>query len=337
MSLLTADELSALRIERVVLHQVGPRDSDFKIFDGEVDPGDLETFFIERLLVANKGSRYEFEGTSEVLSALRAVEVDGTALIERGAMLATHFNEQHRGNTNSGTFAIFVLACEMRRLYAVIKFDHRPTVDVDDSAARAQLRLLKKTIVESPDAMQKSAIIGLTAAGGELAVRDRRGPGSIPAYFLRFLGVKRRFTESELTKKLAAVVKNVAAENEENLSPAFLVNLPTRIYHTVQNLETFDSASDDVVTAVFGAQVPDSPIRAAFAAQLREAGIEDEHFELDKAAIPRPTRDRLVTVEGIEINYGETMRDRVSEIPLGNGEIEIRIRTAGVSKREQLP
>ena len=229
------------------------------------------------------------------------------------------------------------MAAEKRKFFAVVKFDHRPSIDIDDTAARAQLRLLTKTIVESPDAMQKSAIILLSDGGGELAVRDRKGPGSIPAYFLRFLGVRRRFTEAELTMKLASVVKEVAAENEATLAPAFLVNLPTKIYHTVQNLDRFDGTNPELVTAFFGQEPAHSQIRASFATKLREAGLEDEEFAIDKAALALPTRERLVTVEVIEINYGEALRGRVTEVHLPGGEIQIQITTAGISKRVQLP
>ncbi len=336
MALLTPAEIAALRIERIVLHEVGPGPNDFKLFDGDPDFGELVTFFVERLIVANKGSAYEFEVGSDVLAALRVVDADATSLEAHGRALATRFNEQHRGNTNAGTFVVFVLAAEARRFYAVVKFDHRPSIDIDDTMDRAQLRLLTKTIVESPDAMQKSAIILLTEGGGDLAVRDRKGPGSIPAYFLRFLGVKRRFSETELTTKLADVIKEVAAENEATLPAAFLYNLPTRIFQTVQNLERFDAASQDIVTAFFGQEPAESPVRTSFAAKLREAGLEDEEFAIDRAAVPRPTRERLVTNEGIEVNYSEAVRARITEIPLPGGEVQIQITTSGILRRVQL-
>jgi hypothetical protein len=337
LALLPENELRALRIVHMVLHEVGPKDEDFKLFEGEVEAGDLTGFFIDRLVEANKGSAYEFEAESKVLAALRAVDSRPEDIVEQGRAVATLFNNEHSGHVLAGSFAIFALAGGAAKYYALVKFDHRPVAVLDDTTTRARLELVRKTIVESPEAMQKSALVQLGDDGGALAVRDRRGSRKIPEYFVRFLQVRRRFSESELTKKLSEVIKEVAEKNEQILGARFLDTLPTKIYNAVHGAETFDAAREDIMVSVFGPQPEDSPIRSSFTEHLVESGLEHEQFDIDKTVVSQPTRRRILTVEGIEIRYAAALQDRVEEVQMADGTTQIRINTARVEKHEQLP
>jgi hypothetical protein len=66
---------------------------------------------------------------------------------------------------------------------------------------------------------------------------------------------------------------------------------------------------------------------------MAQAGIATEQFALDKTVLPRPTRTKIVTTEGIEIVLPNDMRDRIDESRLEQDGILI-IRTDGIRSYE---
>jgi hypothetical protein len=330
-------EMRDARISRMVLHEIGPNEADFKLLNGTVDPGELQEFFLERLSDANKGSSYTFKADSTLLPLLREVAAHPADLEDVGKRIATSFNERHLGNVKAGTLAIFELSSPTRSQYAIVKFDSQRVVSLDETAdAHARLRLFRKTIVESKEAMQKSALIRFTDTGGELAVRDRRTSTRIPAYFVDFLGVERVLSEKDLTKRLAEALRATAAEHRELLGNRAVVEFPTRMYEAVQNSEVFDSENDAMLTAVLGALSEDSPVRETFARKLAEKDMAHEQFTLVKEAVPQPTKRRLTTVEGIQLTYGAIYEDNVRSVEdRVTGITTITITTRGIEKNEQ--
>jgi hypothetical protein len=340
LALFNVEEMSSTRITRIVLHEIGPSSTDFRLLNGTLPPGELEGFFLDRLKTANNGSSYAFKADSGLRSQLLEVQNDPGILEDVGKRIATSFNQRHQGNVNAGMLAIFELESAARALYAIVKFDSQRVVAIAEEADdHARLELLRKTIVESKDAMQKSAIIRLTDDGGALAVRDRRTNIRIPAYFVDFLGAERILSEKDLTKRLSDAIKETAEEQREILGDRLVREMPTRIYQAVQNLDDFDPESDTMFVAVFGAVPEDSPVRVAFASKLEEKKLEHEQFTLAKGAIQRPTRLRITTAEDVQIVYGLQYEGNAVRVHTDeNTEITtITVTTQGKPRREQLP
>jgi hypothetical protein len=187
-------EMRASRVSRMVLHEVGPNDRDFKLFNGTLEPGEMQDFFLDRLVTANKGSAYVFGPDSALLASLRGIKADTAALEDVGKRIATSFNELHRGNVNAGTLAIFELRSETRSVFAVLKFDSQSVVSVDEGAdAHARLRLLRKTIVESKsDAAAKVQKLSLLPPPTASPVRSGDIPRQAWCFWSGFAPIVRR-------------------------------------------------------------------------------------------------------------------------------------------------
>lgn len=336
MALLSADEITNLAIGRMVLHEVGPKPEHLRLFNGVIDPGDHREFFRARIADANKGSAHRFLAAGSALrDQLRRVRDEPDALEDVGKSLAREFDRLHRGNARAGAFALFELA-EDRSLYGIIKFDNIRGIEISaDAETHARLQQLRTTIMESRDALQKAAIIRLTLDGDSLVVRDRLRRAA--AYFPEFLGSERTYTETELTRQLSDALYVTAEEVREDIGPRAFSEIRDRIYRAIQDATVYDPEQETVLTAVFGAVPDNSPIRTTFVEQLQQHGLEDEQFTLVKDAVPRPTRGRIRTLEGITLEYGLQLEGtNIEVLEDGRGGGVITIRTARI-EREQLP
>ena len=175
----------------------------------------------------------------------------------------------------------------------------------------------------------------LTENGGELCVKDRIAPKEITHYFRGFLGAQRRHTSATLTEKLAEITQRVAKEHSSELSDDARKNLRQRLYETVQTQDGFDPENRDAfLTAVFGPLSEESKIRQAFDRKLRSASLEGEAFEFDRVALPRPSKRRIVTTEGIQVIWDREYEENVRLQALAGGRTQITITTGGVREND---
>lgn len=329
-----SDQLADATIERMIFHVVGPENHHLVLLE-EIDPGDHASFFLDRVRSAANGVMFDFLAASPVLAALQRIEIDPNRFVRETKDLAALFNGMHSGAASVGVFLVFVLRVGGERLYAIIKYDHEEvlsyTIEVEADIRRALIAALQSTFVRSPEALQKAAIIRLTAAGGELAVRDRVSPSKITRYFQGFLGAHRRFDPGMLTTALSNIAKKAARKHADVLGPVVMGQLNRRVYEAVQAQPGFDPANrEPFLAAVFGPLEADSPVRATFERELRNARIENEVFDFDRGAVPRPRRKHMVTDEGIEVIYDRQYEDRVAREPRPGGGERIIIETGGV-------
>ena len=332
--MLDNDHLDNITIERMIFHVVGPEDSNLVLLE-EIEPGDHAEFFIDRVRTAANGIMFDFVAASPVLAALRRIEEDHTCFASETKDLATLFNGMHTGSASVGVFLTFVLNIAGERLYAIIKYDHEEvlsyTIEEEEDVRRALIAALTSTFVRSPDALQKAAIIRLTDTGGELSVRDRVSPSKITRYFQGFLGARRRFEPNQLTKTLSDITKKTARKHADALGPAVMGQLNRRVYDVMQTQPGFDPGNrEPFFAAVFGPIAQDSPVRATFERELRNSRIENEVFEFDRQAVPRPRRKHMVTDEGIEVIYDRQYQDRVVREQRPGGGERILIETGGI-------
>lgn len=332
--MIDADHLDNINIERMIFHVVGPDDANLVLLE-EIEPGEHSDFFTDRVRAAANGVMFDFVAASPVLAALRRIEEDRSRFVPETKDLATLFNGMHSGSASVGVFLVFVLNIANERLYAIIKYDHEEvlsyTIEEEDDVRRALIAALTSTFVRSPDALQKAAIIRLTGAGGELSVRDRVSPSKITRYFQGFLGARRRFQADQLTQTLSDVTKKTARKHAGVLGPAVMSQLNRRVYDAIQAQPGFDPGNrEPFLAAVFGPLAGDSPVRATFERELRNSRIENEVFDFDRGAVPRPRRKHMVTDEGIEVIYDRQYEDRVTRERRPGGGERIVIETGGI-------
>lgn len=328
------DHLNSIAIERMIFHVVGPDDGNLVLLE-EIDAGDHADFFVDRIRTASNGVMFDFVAASPVLASLTRIEEDASRFVSETKDLATLFNTMHSAAASVGVFLMFVLNVAGERLYAIIKYDHEEvlsyTIEEEEDVRRALIAALTSTFVRSPDALQKAAIIRLTGAGGELSVRDRVAPSKITRYFAGFLGVRRRFQPDQLTMTLSEITKKTARKHAGTLGPAVMSQLNRRVYDAVQAQPGFDPGNrEPFLAAVFGPLPEDSPVRSTFDKELRNSRIENEVFDFDREAVPRPRRKHMVTDEGIEVIYDRQFEDRVRREALAGGGERIVIETGGI-------
>lgn len=345
MAFLSDEQLSALTIDELIFHVVGPdKENDLVLLD-VVDSGSPEgeaanrAFFAERIKSANKGNMFQFENLSVVKTALTDIEANPTAFVERSKDLATSFHGGHKKSASKGVFMLLKLSSGTARFYALLKYDHETVISYvkTNAAGRvgANLSALTDTFVQSPQAVQKSAIISL--ATGEICVRDRTDLEDISDYFRVFLGAKRVNTPERLTKQLVGALKDALTKNADELGPVVTKNYNQRVFAAVQALANWDPEQpEQLLTAVFGPLSAGSKVRTDFNRSLEHRRIQSERFPFHKASVPRPRRRQLVTIEGIEVRYTEQDSGRIDTTE-ADGETIITIRTAGIQIDDDLP
>jgi len=336
MPFLTAAELESLAIERMIFHVVGTGAAHPTLLD-EVVPGAFAEFFVERLRSTANGMAYDFLQASGVLASLRRTVAAPASFIAESKSLAETFHEAHLKSSIPGAFVVFALTTSTGPLHAFVKFDHEEVLSYEiksfKGVNKVNMTKLMDTFVKSPEALQKSALIRLNAGGGELTVKDRSGKRNASKYFETFLGAKRRHDATDLTKQLFEIAKTVVRENRDEFPEEFRRTAVSRIYDAIQNMDGYDPVTHDFLNAVFGpvAAADDSKVRRDFQRLMKSARIEDEPFDFDRAAIQRPSRRRLTTVEGIVVTYDDVAAQYVRQEHAG-GRTQIIIDTGGVTE-----
>ena len=334
MAFLTDDQLSGLQIERMIFHVIGPDEAKFILLE-EIEPGPHTDFFLDRVRSTHTGILFNFIPASALLNSLQAVQADLNAFAEQSKNLARLFQIGHDKSTSPGVFMLFVLRLGEERLFALLKYDHETvlsyTIESTEQGQKASIAAMQDTFVKAPEALQKSAIVRLTAAGGELCVRDRSAPSKVTQYFQQFLGATRRFEAPQLTAKLVVIAKKVAKQNEAILSPDVLKNLNQRIYEAIQSSEGYGPDSHDIFMAsVYGALSEDSKVRTDFDRELKRERIDGESFEFDKASVSRPSKKQIVTQEGIQIIWDREYDANIQREQIAGGRTRITIESGGV-------
>lgn len=341
VSLIAADRLDEIRIERMIFHVVGPGEGDLVLLE-EIEPGDHADFFLDRIRSASGGIMFDFLPASPVLASIRRIEEDSTCFVSQTKDLAALFKGMHSGAASMGVFLVFILTAGAERYYAIVKYDHEEVlsyiIEEEEDIRRALIAALQSTFVRSPDALQKAAICRLTPLGGELSIRDRVSPSKISKYFQGFLGAKRRFMPSQLTSSLSDLTKRTAKKHAAELGTTVMGQINRRVYDAVQTQPGFDPNNrEPYLTAVFGPLPGDSAVRRTFLRELRNLRMENEIFDFDRTAVMRPRRKRLVTDEGIEIIYDRQYDDRIRREPSDSGGERIVIETGGVRDQDDYP
>ena len=338
MSFFSPEQLDGLTIVRMIFHVVGP-DANKMVLLEETDPSPFADFFLARLKSTNDGLMFNFVEGSPLEASLRRVHLDRDLFETETKSLATQFQNQHSGATSEGAFMIFVLESLGQTYFALVKYDHESvlTYAIQQTATgnRAAIAESRETFVKSADALQKSVLIKLDDLGGELCVRDRAAPAKVSKYFQGFLGANRRYQPEMLTTTLCKIAKDIAKKHSELLGPSVMSDLSKRVYEYVQNTVGFDPANKEpFLAAVYGALPAESPVRESFDRELKNQRIESEVFEFHKASVPRPSKRKLITTEGIEVIWDRNYENNVHRTRTEDGRFRITIAAGGIKSED---
>jgi hypothetical protein len=329
MAFLNDEELASLRIEHSVFHIVGPGEEHFQLL-AAFDPGSHEEFFLGRIRSVNGGNRYEFLEDAPVRAQLARIDADSNAFQEESEKLATAFNNAHGGSTAVGAFLIVVLTCSTGRVFALLKFEDEKVLSYDFVRARSgkpkpTFGEIQRTFVQNRNALQKAALVRISRKGGTLCVVDRQNPQRPAAYFEQFLLARRQRTETELTKAIVELTRNVAQKHRTSLPEGTVRNLAQRIYDATLSGGAVDGEDSRAwLQSILGPLPDDSPVVKDFNAVLKKEGMLGESFALQKDAIAPPKNRRVETASGVKLIFPVSLKQSVVSINRRKGEIVIR-------------
>jgi len=329
ISFFSDEDLDSLAIQRSVFHIVGPRREHFQLLE-EFDAAPHASFFLGRIGSINNGNRYSFLSDAAVRTQLARIDDDLAAFQEESEKLADAFDQGHRGGSAIGAFMLLALGCRTGRAFALLKFEDEKVLSYAFRAGssgrpKPTLGEIKQTFVQNRNALQKAALIRLRPGADEISVIDRQNPQRPAAYFEQFLGARRQRSETELTKKLIDVTKQIVLQHKDDLPPDTVRTLSKRLFDASQLGASVDGEhTDDWFRSIVGPLPEDSPALKAFRSRLKREGMAGESFVLEKSAVSAPRNRRVETASGVRIVFPIGLQDSVVSVDRVKGEITIK-------------
>ncbi len=323
MPFLDDEDLAALTIERMVFHLVGPKPEHFVRLEA-VAPGGHAAFFLDRIRSVMSGAQYAFTDVSPTRERLSRIAEDPDVFQAESERLAEDFQKGHVGTAARGAVLLFALRARASQIFAILKYDDElvlsyDVTEVGGGRKRVTLTELERTFVQNREALQKSAIIELTDAGGRLVVLDRRTPQKVARYFENFLHAVRVHQDGELTERLVRATRETIRANRDLVPDQVFSEVTKRTYEAARAGGAIDvDGHRKFLEAVMGQPLPDDhPILPKFEGALRRARLDGTPMTLDAASIEPPRTKRYVTRNGIQVRVPLDMLTAVEETPDG--------------------
>ncbi len=314
-------EEGGLRVVQMVFHLVGPKPDEHFVRLEALHPGPFEAFFLDRIRSVLQGAPYIFSDASATRERLNRIAQDPDCFQAESEKLAEDFQNKHGGSAARGALIIFVVKTDSAQYFALLKYDDEAvlsyaTEDAGEGRQRVTLEALERTFVQNREALQKSAIIRLTPAGGDLRVVDRRNPQKVARYFEAFLDATRVHQDASLTQKLVGAVRTLVRENRELVEPELLSQIAKRTYEAAHagGAIGLDDHKGFLETCLGKKLNDDHPLAIRFARILKKERLDGVPFNLDGAAVRPPTIQRLVTAQNIQVVIPDAVRDLVEEV-----------------------
>ncbi|NKJ08763.1 nucleoid-associated protein [Rhizobium sp. SG741] len=313
MAFFDDSELNELKIERMIFHLVGPKNGLVKL--EEVNPGEFESFFVDRIRSVNGGLPYAFSDASSTRDRLGRIASNGGLFQEESEKLAEDFQSHHGGTAAEGAILLFVLKAKATRSFALLKYDDETVVayDLKDGSGgrkTVSLEAIQRTFVQNKAALQKAALIKLTDKGGELTVLDRRNQQKVAQYFEAFLGARQTLSDAELTKKLVDVTRKVIGDNPELVDGEVVKELTKRTYDAASGGGRIDSEDQRsfLETVVGHKLADDNALLGKFNRALSVERISGVPMKLVPDQVKGPKTLYYKTANGIEIRVPNEFR-----------------------------
>ncbi|MBY5891714.1 nucleoid-associated protein [Rhizobium leguminosarum] len=327
MPSLTKEEIEKLEITNFIFHVVHHGAAE-PILLKQVPIGEFERFFLDRISDTLAGNRYVFLPDSVTRANLAAVAGPPDQFVDVSQLLAKRLHSED-DRIKRGVFIMIALRTGNRQLYSLIKYDHEKVVAFDLGDAVATLRDVVNSFTESPKALQKSALIELTKDGGELAIIDRNSRVGISDFFEKFLGVKRRHTETEITSEILDSTLKTVQQHQLELPPEITSRVKPRLLEIAEKRGSFEA--EEFLSDFFGAH-GSVEVKATFYKELERREIAGEAFNYDLDALPAGGPRKYVTNEGIRLVIPQSALSTFSQTSK-DGWTTIIIRTRRVTEQ----
>jgi len=309
-------DFSAARITHFIFHVVH-QGADEPVLLEETPLGRHEEFFLDRVRETVEGNRFVFNESSLVESELRDVHAEPSLFVDKTKSLARHFQSFKNENIKPGVVIFMTIDVRGQKVYSVIKYDHEEVLsyEINEGNRRAVLSEVRNSFTKSEKALHKSALIALTEPRSEVVVIDRKVRDDISKFFKGFLNVHRKYTEVELTQRIAEVTVETVKKHRSELPQEITGRIWDIIQSQVANQDRFEQVA--YFDMVFGPHGTDD-IRKSFGHLLDKNDLSGELFRFDVQNLSRPKKRKIRTREGIQISYDESASDTISFEEDGN-------------------
>lgn len=321
---LSNEQLAALRITRFIFHVVHHGEPE-PIFLDEIETGEFETFFLERVKSILKGTDYEFNPQAGVCTLLETVCNDSSQFVELSRQLAVDFHAHGLDDKRikKGVMIFMKLSTLEKELFAIIKYEHDEVLRYSNNGSKVMLESVTDTFTRSPDAMQKAALVDMSEENPVVMVLDRNVRAGISGFFQGFLNVRRRKSGKEMTETIWDVVKATSNKHVDELPREFTKEVQQRADEFIKSKDCFDGEA--FYDQVFGPYANDS-IRNTYKSCLQKEDLDNEQFYLDKeAAVSTPKKRKIKTAEGVTIYFDSSAASTVQLSYGQNGEKDVII------------
>lgn len=343
MSFLSDEEKEELKLERMILHVVDKAQE----FEPQLEIAVQQPeFFKTRIIDQAASALHSFAEDSDVRPLLLEMAQGTRTFEEGGQILASKFRRVHVRQSTSGAFFVIELSngIDGEKLYALIKYDYRPVVELTHDNGQAVLREIIQAFVKEKNAIQKFCLVRYR--GGQIetlvSASDRMGDKpDLTDYFESFLGVARTRSIDELSGRLNEAVRSSLQDLRDHLPDR---NVSAAVAKAKAALRGRDIVSnDDVVDSVLhAADRPEAEdIRALFEkvtrSKLRHGKLTDVEFRPNPSVLNVQPRRRVRTVEDVRIEFPFEEVNR-SVFYERQGDVEMfTIRTKRVVENDTVP
>lgn len=323
MITLSNEQLASLRVKQFIFHVVHHGEPEPTFFE-ELEIGEFEPFFLERVKSILKGTPYEFNPQSDVCKILESVNEDSSLFLEQSRKLAVnlHSHGMDDKRIKKGVMILMSLITLDKELFAIIKYEHDQVLRYRNDGAKVVLENVADTFTQSADAMQKAALIDMSEDNPVVMVLDRNVRAGISGFFQGFLNVRRAKSERELTETLLDVVRNTSNKHLDVLPPDYTREIQARADEFMQNGGQFND--NEFFTKVFGPDADDS-VRNTYKHFIEKEDLVNEQFYLDKEAASVAKKRKFKTAEGVTIYFGDKAASTVKISYGQNGEKDVII------------
>lgn len=316
---LKQDHLNSLEIEKFIFHIVNPdapNEEEQVIYmdDVELQPNQ-RSFFLDRLKEIAEGTQYIFrEDIPNIKESCEKSEID---FEDFSRSITAEFSRQHSGRMSGGLFVVsrvkyLVNTNTYRKLIFLVKMDNQPSITYEykevDGRKIAKVTDIKNALNESKKAVQKSALIDVgNVFLWDVLAFDRVYKPTLAGFFRKFLGVKERNTNTQLTQTAFSAVKEWANSIPKNELPEDedTATYTQRALNFLCDNDIFDT-ENFINTIVRDEENPER--KAAFSKKLKEKlndkGVAGQSFTPQPNAIkPKDKKHTYITSEGVTITF----------------------------------
>lgn len=303
---ITIDDISIANFIFHIVHH----DAEKAFLMDKTPIGTHERFFKERICEIVNGNQFLFLEGSPFLESLKEIDTNPYRFDSESRVLAERFHkpsDERDERIKAGAMIFIKAIIEGVSKYIIIKYDNENVLTYSLKDNEALLQEISNTFSKNRKALQKSAIIDMAGDEPSAILTDKSNSANITAFFKSFLGVRRKYTETDLTKKVKNAFMNTAKSFKETLDSRFLAQTTAIFSELIKNHEEFHA--EDFVKAAFGASFKQEML-VVFDKSLKSEDILGEVFKFDKN-FPEPQQIKLKTAEGIIIEYPISASDTI--------------------------